>query len=137
MNRGIGQYQSIGAETSIVNASPHRLIQMLYEGALSQLTIAKGAIASGQVGLLSQSIKKTSNILMGLEEGLDFEKGQEIAQNYQALYQYIQMELVKVQASKSEKKLDELLYLLTEIKTGWDAIGENAQVAEKSVVSAV
>ncbi|MFN3880261.1 MAG: flagellar export chaperone FliS [Nitrincola lacisaponensis] len=122
MNKGIGQYKQIGVETALVNASPHRLIQMLYEGALTQLANAKGAIQNNQIELLSASIKKTSNILIGLEEGLDLEKGGEIAANLQALYRYLQTELLVAQSSQSVDKIDAMIGVLIELKSAWDAI---------------
>ena len=128
MNKGIGQYKQIGVETALVNATPHRLIQMLYEGLLTNLANAKGAITNHQIGLLSDSIKKTSNILVGLEEGLDLEKGGEIAANLQALYHYMQTELLAAQASQSEAKIEALLAIVIDLKSGWDAIDPSKQV---------
>jgi len=122
MNKGIGQYKQIGVETAMVNASPHRLIQMLYEGALTQLANAKGSIQNDQIEQLSICIKKVSNILVGLEEGLDFEKGGDIAVNLQALYQYMQTELVSAQVLNSVEKIDALIELMVELKSAWDAI---------------
>ena len=122
MNKGIGQYRQIGVETALENASPHRLIQLLFEGALSQLANVKGAIANRDTVRLQTSIKKASNILVGLEEGLDLEKGGDIAANLEALYQYMQTELLAVQVSMKEEKVDALINLLADIKSGWDAI---------------
>ncbi|WP_052063804.1 flagellar export chaperone FliS [Nitrincola sp. A-D6] len=127
MNKGIGQYKKIGVETALVNATPHRLIQMLYEGALTNLANAKGAITNNQIGLLSESIKKTSNILVGLEEGLDLERGGDIAANLQALYSYMQAELLAAQASKSEAKIEALISIIVDLKLGWDAIEPGKQ----------
>ena len=122
MNKGIGQYKQIGIETALANASPHRLIQMLYEGILSQLAIAKGAIANNDHIRLQESVKKASIILVGLEEGLDFEKGGEIAVNLEALYQYMQVELLSAQSAMSKEKIVAITNLLSELKSGWDAI---------------
>ncbi|WP_417581863.1 flagellar export chaperone FliS [Nitrincola sp.] len=129
MNKGIGQYKQIGVETALVNATPHRLIQMLYEGALTNLANAKGAITNNQLGLLSESIKKTSNILVGLEEGLDLQKGGDIAANLQALYRYMQTELIAAQAARSEQKIDALISIFVDLKSGWDAIDPGKQTA--------
>ena len=131
MNKGIGQYKQIGVETALVNATPHRLIQMLYEGALTNLANAKGAITNNQLGLLSESIKKTSNILVGLEEGLDLDKGGEIASNLQALYRYMQTELLAAQAAKSEEKIEALISIFVDLKSGWDAIDPSKQAASR------
>lgn len=122
MNKGIGQYKQIGLETALINASPHRLVQMLYEGVLTQLANAKGAIQNNQTELLSVSVKKASNILVGLEEGLDQERGGEIAANLSSLYQFLQTELIAAQVSKSVEKIDAMIGVLSELKSAWDAI---------------
>ncbi|KDE40449.1 Flagellar biosynthesis protein FliS [Nitrincola lacisaponensis] len=134
MNKGIGQYKQIGVETALVNASPHRLIQMLYEGALTQLANAKGAIQNDQIELLSVSIKKTSNILIGLEEGLDLEKGGEIASNLQALYRFLQTELIAAQSTQSVEKIDAMISVLVELKSAWDAI-EPGKISDETISS--
>ena len=38
------QYRELGLETQINNASPHRLIQLLMEGALERLVAAQSAM---------------------------------------------------------------------------------------------
>lgn len=127
MVKGIGQYKQIDIETALTNASPHRLIQMLFEGALQSLAKAKGVIAHQQPELLSTHIKKTSNILLGLEEGLDLEKGGQIAANLQALYQFMQTELISVQREQSEERLEALIRILSDLKEGWDGIAPKSE----------
>jgi flagellar protein FliS len=132
MNKGVGQYKQIGIETEVMGATPHRLIQMLFEGAMAQLANAGVAIDNREPELLARSIQKTSDILVGLEEGLDLEKGGEIAQNLQALYQFMQTELLAVQVENSRECLDKLVAILADIKAGWDGIAP-VQSAESSV----
>ena len=134
MNKGIGQYQQIGVETALTNATPHRLIQMLYEGLLKNLANAKGALQNDQHELLSVSIKKASNILIGLEEGLDFEKGGEIALNLQSLYQYMQTELLLAQTERNAEKFQALITLVVELKSAWDTIGTSPETSEQKNV---
>lgn len=126
MIKAIGQYKQIGLETALTNASPHRLIQMLYEGALQNLVEAKGCIQHNQPELLTNYIKKVSNILVGLEEGLDLDKGGEIALNLKRIYQFLQTELIVVQSEQSITKLNKLIDIVTELKSGWDLISPNS-----------
>ena len=134
MNKGVGQYQQIGVETALDNATPHRLIQMLYEGLLKNLANAKGATQNDQYELLSLSIKKASNILTGLEEGLDIEKGGEIALNLQSLYQYMQTELLLAQTERNAERFQALITLVIEIKSAWDTIGASPETLEEKNV---
>ena len=122
VSKAIGQYHQVGVETALTNASPHRLIQMLYEGLLSNLSSLRGALINKQYEQVAIHIKKSSNILVGLEEGLDFEKGGEIAINLRNLYDYIHRELIGVQISSDNERLERLICLVVDLKTAWDEI---------------
>ncbi|GGC07682.1 B-type flagellar protein FliS [Marinobacterium zhoushanense] len=122
MNKGINQYRQIDVETDLHNASPHRLIQMLFEGALKSIASAKGELQSGTPVGVAQHISRAVKIVGGLEEALDKEAGSELADNLERLYQHIQDSLVLAQAEKSESRLDQIALLLIELKEGWDQI---------------
>ena len=123
VSKAIGQYQQVGIETALANASPHRLIQMLYEGLLSNLSALRGALINQQHEQVSVHVKKASNILVGLEEGLDFEKGGEIAMNLRSLYTYMQRELIELQITRDDYRLEKMIELVIEVKSAWDEIG--------------
>jgi flagellar protein FliS len=59
---------------------------------------------------------------------LDKSRGGEIAQNLEALYLYMQERLLQANLHNQVEPLDEVASLLREIKTAWDAIGEQAQI---------
>lgn len=126
MNKGVNQYQRIDVETSLTNASPHRLIQMLFEGALSSLSAAKGALKDGTSIQVAAHLKKAATIIAGLEEGLDYEKagpeGRDLVSNLESLYQYMQDQLISAQVGQSEAKIEHVISLLIELKSAWDQI---------------
>ncbi len=116
------QYQSVNTGAQVVEASPHRLIQMLLEGALDRLAKARGAIEREQLALKGEMLGKTIAIVMALRESLDFEQGGEIASNLDSLYDYIAQRLLDVTRNNQLAPLDEAVSLLREIKEGWDGI---------------
>lgn len=122
MNKGINQYRQIDVETDLHGATPHRLIQMLFEGALKSISSAKGEMQSGSPVGVSRQISRAVKIVGGLEEVLDKEAGGELAGNLERLYQHVQDSLVLAQAEKSEERLDQIALLLIELKEGWDQI---------------
>jgi len=116
------QYQNIGVQSEVFEASPHRLIQMLLEGGLSRLAQAKGAMQNQKYMLKGQLIGKALNIIAGLREALNFEAGGELAQRLDALYGYMAKRLAEANRTNDDRILDEVAQLLRSIKEGWDGI---------------
>lgn len=112
-----------GAVESEVNfASPHRIIQMLMEGALSKIATAKGCIARNDIAEKSRQITWGMNIIQGLRTSLDAQKGGEVAANLDSLYEYMGRRLLEANVSNDVAILDEVSSLLMEVKAGWDNI---------------
>jgi len=112
-----------GAVESEVNfASPHRIIQMLMEGALSKIATAKGCIARNDIAEKSRQITWGMNIIQGLRTSLDAQKGGDVAANLDSLYEYMGRRLLEANVTNDVAILDEVSNLLMEVKTGWDNI---------------
>lgn len=109
-------------ESEVGYASPHRIIQMLMEGALSKIATAKGCIERNDVAEKSRQITWAMNIIGGLRSSLDAEKGGEIAENLDSLYEYMGRRLLDANMNNDPQVLDEVSALLLEIKEGWDNI---------------
>ncbi|WP_027897796.1 flagellar export chaperone FliS [Zestomonas thermotolerans] len=120
------QYQTVNTQAQVVEASPHRLIQMLMEGGLTRLAQARGAMERGQVGLKGELIGKAIAIIGGLRDGLNMEVGGELAQNLDRLYEYMSARLFEANRENDFAKLDEVAGLLRTIKSAWDAIAPAA-----------
>jgi len=118
------QYQSVNTQAQVLEASPHRLIQMLMEGGLSRLAQARGALERGQVALKGELIGKAIGIIGGLREGLDLQQGGELAANLDGLYDYMVNRLVEANLKNDAALLEEVAELLRNIKTGWDGISQ-------------
>lgn len=128
-NSALRQYQQIDAESATAYASPHRLIQMLMEGALDSLTKAKGHIQRGEVIAKGEQIGKAIGIVGGLREGLNLEAGGELAADLDALYDYIQRRLVETNRQSDPILVEEVISLLRPVKEAWDAIGNAPEAA--------
>ncbi len=118
------QYQSVNTNAQLVDATPHRLIQMLMEGGLTRLAQAKGAMERNDVALKGTLIGKTIDIVGGLRQGLNLEVGGEVAANLDSLYIYMATRLVEANRKNDPTILDEVAGLLREIKSGWDGISQ-------------
>ncbi len=125
ISNALRQYQQIDAQSAVAFASPHRLIQMLMEGALESLSKAKGHIQRGEVAARGEQLSRAIGIIGGLKDGLNLEAGGEIAANLDALYDYMQRRLLEANINASAAFVDEITDQLRLLKEAWDAIGES------------
>jgi len=135
-NRGIEQYRKFGAQSEIKIADPHRLIQMLTEGALERISRAKNFMQHNDIAEKGRHISWAISIIEGLRLSLDLEKCGEIAANLDVLYDYMNRRLVQANAENNATFLDEVVSLIREIKSGWDAIPEDVRTVARPKPSA-
>lgn len=119
-NQGYQAYQKNKYET----ASPHRLILFLYEGAIRFATQAVKAIESSDIKGTHTNITKTQDILNELMACLDLDQGGEIAVNLRDLYTYMNSLLLRASLNRDTVPLQEVIALLTNIKSAWEEIGK-------------
>ncbi len=118
------QYDQVGVHSEVESASPHRLIQMLMEGALAKIATAKGHLQRGQIAKKGENVGWAISIIEGLRASLDAEAGGQIAADLERLYDYMIRRLVQGNADNSVATFDEVHALLREIKAGWDGIAD-------------
>lgn len=121
----VQQYSSVGVDSAVAFASPHRLVQMLLDGVLARLSAAKGGIESGDVPRRGEHIGRAISIIEGLRASLDRDAGGEMAVNLDNLYEYIGLRLLRANLNADPAILDEVASLIGEIKQGWDAIAND------------
>ncbi len=120
--KGINQYSQVGTSSGVESASPHRLIQLLMEGALDKLAAAKGFVERGDIAEKGRFIFWAISIIGGLRGSLDMDKGGEISQNLYSLYDYMERRLVEANRNDDIAMIDEVIDLLREVKVGWDEV---------------
>ena len=129
MRRELNQYRQAGPIAEIAVADPHRLTQMLFEGALERIAVARGAMMQGNVPLKGQKISQAVDIIGGLRDALDHERGGQLAANLDSLYEYMTRRLLESNIHNDSAGLEEVSTLLREIKAAWDAIPEQMRRA--------
>lgn len=115
-------YRKGGLEEIVEGATPHRLIQMLLQGALDRIASARGYMERGDIAQKGSHIGKAISIVEGLRVSLDREGGGEIAHNLERLYDYLETRLLEANVRNEPAYLDEAAGLIREIKSAWDAI---------------
>ena len=124
MNRAIAQYRKLDVESLVDTASPHQLIDMLFDGACARLKKASGCIEHGAINGRNDAITETVSIVSGLQASLDLDGGGELAENLDALYDYMQRRLFRANADNDPAGISEVLHLIGTLHQAWSAIGE-------------
>lgn len=117
-------YKRVNIQSSVVDATPYRLIQMLFEGALESIAQAKGAMQQNQIARRGEIIGKAINIVQGLQGSLNDTEGGELAANLDSLYDYVIRRMIQANRNNDPTILTECGKLLGEIKSAWDAMPE-------------
>lgn len=125
-------YARLGVEAAISTADPHRLVMMLFDGAIAAISLARIHLEAGNVAEKGSSISKAINLIDdGLKASLDVEAGGELAERLAALYDYMSQRLLFANLKNNLAALDEVSELLGSLREAWSLIapGSDGQQA--------
>jgi flagellar protein FliS len=127
--RGAARYQSVRSHGLVADASPTRLVQVMFEQILAQLATAQGCMGRikdnlplADVMTKGKALGKAIRLIDHLNASLDMEQGQKIAENLRALYVYMLARLTTANVTNDAGIVSEVAALVLKIKTGWDQI---------------
>ena len=121
----------MGLESSVMSASPHQLIVLLFDGARSALVRARILLQQNDIVGKGSALSKAIDIITnGLKAGLDVEKGGELAENLAALYDYMVQRLMIANLHNDAKAIEEVETLLNSISDAWRQIGPAPQAVQ-------
>jgi len=119
--KNIKAYKTNILEAEMSVADPHRVIQLLMNGLMERLAMAKGAIDRKDYEAKSVSISKAQAIINGLQDSIDMTQG-EISERLYALYDYMKQRVMDASINMDKQPLDEVANLMITIKLAWDKI---------------
>lgn len=122
-----GKYHRVGIRQEIESASPHRLIQLLMERALTKIGLAKNNLLEERIAEKGRLIGDAIGIVGCLQASLNHEASASLSSNFDALYEYMMRRLLESNLRNDVAGLDEVASLMQELKSGWDAIAERAE----------
>ena len=121
---GLSAYTQTNIDSIVHEATPHKLIEMLFKGAKDALAQALGAIERKDFEAKSKKISKAAEILLNLQTYLDKEKGGEVADSLNELYTYMVKVLIDANRLNDVEKLREVSTLLDTLAGGWASMPE-------------
>jgi len=123
LNNASAAYAKVGVDMSVESANPHKLILMLYDGALMSVASAAALGKGGDMQGMSEAILKASAIIsQGLRDSLDLSVGGELAVRLSALYDYMCVRLQAANLKGDQAIFAEVSRLLTELRGAWREI---------------
>lgn len=123
LRHALNEYRQTSVDAGIAYADPHTLITMLFEGLQARLAKAKGAMVHGETAVAGESLGRAMDIVLYLQACLDKSKGDELAENLDALYDYMVSRLFKANIERDPQALDEVSGLVHRIESAWRSIG--------------
>jgi flagellar protein FliS len=121
-------YARVGVETSVNSASAHKLIELLFNGFMDALVLARGAMRAKQIEAKGKAIGRAARIIEeGLKAGLNMEAGGKLAQDLSALYAYVALRLTAANLRNDEAALDECQNLIEPLRQAWITIGPQVE----------
>ena len=121
---GTARYQSVDIASRIEGATPHQLVQLMYEELLKSIDAMAVAAKRGDYIQRGQHLSRALNVLTGLETSLDFDKGGEIATGLAAIYRETRRLVIEGGRESDPIMIVKARDLIHEISTAWDAIAQ-------------
>ena len=107
-------------KTDVLTANRETILLMMYAGAIRFLKQAIEAFEKGALSDWMKAVGRTQEIVNELRSSLNFEQGQEIARNLEALYEFITQRLITASMEKKVEPLKEAVRILETLNSAWE-----------------
>ena len=109
-------------ENDVRGASPVRLVVMLYDQIVQDLTQAEQALEQNEIERRTKLINHAILVIGHLQSPLDFDKGGKVAQNLENFYNVLRGNLVQIQFHPSKLGIDRLITDVLTIREAWTEV---------------
>lgn len=127
MRKNLKTYRQVNIESGVLSSDPHKIVLMMFDGALTAIAEAKGAIERKDLESKSKAITKAINIFSALRESLDKESEPTISDNFDNLYAYCIGNLIDLSVSLDLSGLDEISSFIKPVRDAWSQMPESAK----------
>jgi len=115
MKAGYQKYKT----TSVQSASKEKILLMLYEGAIRFMKQALLAIDKKDIAGRGLNIGRAFDIVMELNNTLNFEAGGDLAKNLEQLYMFVTDQLTQANIKNDRVPLEHALKTMETLYSGW------------------
>ena len=115
MKAGYQKYKT----TSVQSASKEKILLMLYEGAIRFMKQAIAAIEKRDIAGRGMNVGRAYDIVMELNNTLNFEAGGDLAKNLEQLYMFVTDQLTQANIKNDKVPLEHALKTMETLYSGW------------------
>lgn len=135
MNSQLQIYRQQQVQHEIEQASPVRLVVMLYDKAMSLLRQAVLHIDRNNVKAKGEALNRVVEIIGELQAVLNGEEGGVVAKNLDAMYEFMIRSVTLANLNNDPQPLDGVLKVLEELRKGWQELEQMTQDGEVAAVT--
>ena len=106
-------------ENVVRSATSIELVVILFDAAIDDMQRANAAIQAGDVEERAQAIRHAMLILQQLQGTLDFEKGGQVARQFEQFYNLIRARLLESQMRNSTELMQQQIQFMSEVRDCW------------------
>ena len=126
--RQAGAYRQVHVATGVDGATPHGLVSMLFDGLMTAIAEARGAMRNRNIAAKGQAIGRAVRIVdEGLSAPLNLAEGGKLALDLRDLYTYVALRLTQANLKNDEAALDECVKLIEPLRSAWANIDPAAR----------
>ncbi len=130
MNPKLQIYRQQQVQHEIEQASPVRLVVMFYDKAVSLLRQSVLHIDRNNVKAKGEALNRVVEIIGELQAVLNREEGGVVAQNLDAMYEFMIRSVTLANLNNDPQPLDGVLKVLEELRKGWQELERMTQNGE-------
>ena len=124
---GAKAYSKVGLHTDVITGDPHKMVAMLFDGAIVCIERAKTHLAKGRVAERCEAVTLAIEIVESLRASVDPSVDPVFAGRLKGLYQFVTMRLLQANVRRNAAALDEAGRILGELRGAWMRIAPAGQ----------
>ena len=106
-------------ENAVRGATPIELVVILFDAAIDDMRRAVSAIQASDIEQRATAVRHAMLVLQQLQGTLDFEKGGQVAKQFEQFYNLIRAKLLESQLRNSPELMQQQIRFMSEVRDCW------------------
>jgi flagellar protein FliS len=106
-------------ENAVRGATPIELVVILFDTVLDDMRRAASAAKASDIEERAAAIRHAMLVLQQLQGTLDFEKGGQVARQFEQFYNLVRAKLLEAQVSNSPELIQQQIQFMSEVRDCW------------------